>query len=111
MQFRDLPAVTEDGVEIRLEANLEMPGRRARRRSSAAPRASACSDRSSCWPAAAPAALTEEAQYDAYRRLIEADRARAGDDPHVRRQRERSCGSARRRSRARGRRSACAASA
>ena len=69
-EYRDLPAVTEDGVEIRLEANIEAPddaarARARRRRHRAVPVGV---------PARAAAArrrLTEEAQYRAYRRLVE----------------------------------------
>ena len=67
-----LPAVTADGVAIRLEANIEIAGRRRQRRGSAAPKASACSAPSSCSPAADRRRSTEEAQYVAYRRLLEA---------------------------------------
>jgi len=68
--FRDLPAVTEDGVEIRLEANLEDPedARKALERGAAG----IGLFRSEFLLAGnAPAALTEETQYDAYRRLME----------------------------------------
>ena len=57
------------------------------------------------------AALTEEAQYEAYRRLIESVAPGPGHDPHVRRQRDAAAARSRRRSTARVRRSACAASA
>jgi phosphoenolpyruvate-protein phosphotransferase (PTS system enzyme I) len=69
-EYRDLPAVTEDGVEIRLEANIEAPDDAAR-----------ASERGAVGiglfrsefllAGAGQAALTEEAQYRAYRRLIE----------------------------------------
>jgi len=68
--FRDLPAVTEDGVEIRLEANLEDPddARKALERGAAG----IGLFRSEFLLASGGAtALTEEAQYDAYRRLME----------------------------------------
>ena len=86
-----LPAVTEDGVEIRLEANIESPDDAARALERGA--AGIGLFRSEFLLAGGgPAALTEEAQYAAYRRLIESCRARPGHDPHVRRQRDRSCG-------------------
>ena len=59
---------------------------------------------------AGQAALTEEAQYRAYRRLVESAAPAAGHHPHVRRQRAAAAASSTPRSRARGRRSACAAS-
>ena len=58
-----------------------------RARASAAPKASACSDPSSCSPAAGQAALTEEAQYRAYRQLVESAARPARHDSDVRRQR------------------------
>jgi len=68
--FRDLPAVTEDGVEIRLEANLEDPGDASKALERGA--AGIGLFRSEFLLAGGgTAALTEETQYDAYRRLIE----------------------------------------
>jgi len=65
-----LPAVTEDGVEIRLEANLEDPGDASKALERGA--AGIGLFRSEFLLAGGgTAALTEETQYDAYRRLIE----------------------------------------
>ena len=69
------PAGTLDGVDIRLDANLERPDELRRRRSAAAPTASACSDRRACWrPAAARRDEARSAQI--YRRMLAASRAR-----------------------------------
>ena len=72
---RDLPAVTEDGIEIRLEANVEAPDDAAR----AAERGAAGIGlfRSEFLLAGGgQAALTEEAQYRAYRQLVESAASR-----------------------------------
>lgn len=74
-EYRDLPAVTEDGIEIRLEANVEAPDDAAR----AAERGAAGIGlfRSEFLLAGGgQAALTEEAQYRAYRKLVESAAAR-----------------------------------
>jgi phosphotransferase system enzyme I (PtsI) len=69
-EYRDLPAVTEDGVEIRLEANVEAPDDAARARERGAVGIGLF--RSEFLLAGAgQAALTEEAQYEAYRQLVE----------------------------------------
>ena len=67
--FRRLPPVTEDGVEIRLEANVESPDDAVRARERGADGIGLF--RSEFLLAAGgQAALTEAAQYDAYTRLI-----------------------------------------
>lgn len=72
--YRRLPAVTEDGVTIRLEANVEAPEDAVRAREQGAEGIGLF--RSEFLLAGGGhAALTEEAQYDAYRRLVDA----AGD--------------------------------
>ena len=69
-EYRDLPAVTEDGVELRLEANVEAPDDAARARARGAEGIGLF--RSEFLLAGGGhAALTEEAQYRAYRRLVE----------------------------------------
>jgi phosphotransferase system enzyme I (PtsI) len=69
-EYRDLPAITEDGVEIRLEANIEAPDDAARARERGAEGIGLF--RSEFLLAGGgQAALTEEAQYQAYRRLVE----------------------------------------
>jgi phosphotransferase system enzyme I (PtsI) len=69
-EYRDLPAVTEDGVDIRLEANIEAPDDAARAIERGA--AGIGLFRSEFLLAGAgQAALTEEAQYRAYRRVVE----------------------------------------
>lgn len=78
--YRRLPAVTEDGVTIRLEANVEAPGDAARAFEQGAEGIGLF--RSEFLLAGGGhAALTEEAQYQAYRRLID---AAAGDRVTVR---------------------------
>jgi phosphotransferase system enzyme I (PtsI) len=70
-EYRGLPAVTEDGVELRLEANIESPEDAAR----ACERGAAGIGlfRSEFLLAGGGhGALAEEAQYRAYRRLVEA---------------------------------------
>jgi phosphoenolpyruvate-protein phosphotransferase (PTS system enzyme I) len=69
-EYRELPAVTEDGVEIRVEANIEAPDDTARARERGAEGIGLF--RSEFLLAGGgQAALTEEAQYRAYRRLVE----------------------------------------
>jgi phosphotransferase system enzyme I (PtsI) len=69
-RFRTLPAVTEDGVEVRLEANIESPDDAARATERGAEGIGLF--RSEFLLASGgQAALTEDAQYDAYRRLME----------------------------------------
>ena len=75
-EYRQLPGVTADGVQIRLEANIESPDDAARAREQGAEGIGLF--RSEFLLAGAgPAGLTEEAQYDAYRRLVE------GASPHA----------------------------
>jgi phosphotransferase system enzyme I (PtsI) len=74
-EYRELPAVTEDGVEIRLEANIEAPDDTARARERGAEGIGLF--RSEFLLAGGgQAALTEDAQYRAYRRLVENAAAR-----------------------------------
>jgi phosphotransferase system enzyme I (PtsI) len=69
-EYRELPAVTEDGVEIRLEANIETPDDTTRARERGAEGIGLF--RSEFLLAGGgQAALTEEAQYQAYRRLVQ----------------------------------------
>jgi phosphotransferase system enzyme I (PtsI) len=69
-EYRRLAAVTEDGVAIRLEANIEAPGDAARGRELGAEGIGLF--RSEFLLAGGgQAALTEESQFAAYRRLIE----------------------------------------
>jgi phosphotransferase system enzyme I (PtsI) len=69
-EYRVLPAVTEDGVEVRLEANIEAPEDAARATERGAEGIGLF--RSEFLLAGGgQAALTEEAQYRAYRRLVE----------------------------------------
>jgi phosphotransferase system enzyme I (PtsI) len=68
--FRELPAITEDGVEIRLEANIESPDDAAKALERGA--AGVGLFRSEFLLAGSgPSGLTEASQYDAYRRLME----------------------------------------
>jgi phosphoenolpyruvate-protein phosphotransferase (PTS system enzyme I) len=70
-EFRRLPAVTGDGVAIRLDANVEAPDDAARARERGAEGVGLF--RSEFLLAGSGhVALTEEAQYAAYRRLVEA---------------------------------------
>ena len=72
-EYRDLPAVTEDGVEVRLEANIEAPEDTARARERGAEGIGLFRSEfllTGSGPGAL-AQLTEEAQYLAYRRLVE----------------------------------------
>ena len=69
-EYRDLPAITEDGVEIRLEANIEAPDDTARAAERGAEGIGLF--RSEFLLAGSgQAALTEEVQYRAYRQLVE----------------------------------------
>jgi phosphoenolpyruvate-protein phosphotransferase (PTS system enzyme I) len=69
-EYRELAAVTEDGVEIRLEANVEAADDAARARERGAEGIGLF--RSEFLLAGGgQAALTEEAQYRAYRKLVE----------------------------------------
>ena len=69
--YRRLPAVTEDGVAIRLEANIEAPADASRALDLGAEGIGLF--RSEFLLASGgPAALAEEAQYDAYGRLVDA---------------------------------------
>jgi phosphoenolpyruvate-protein phosphotransferase (PTS system enzyme I) len=69
-EYRDLAAVTDDGVEIRLEANIEAADDAERARERGAEGIGLF--RSEFLLAGGgQAALTEEAQYRAYRRLVE----------------------------------------
>ena len=68
--YKRLPAVTDDGIAIRLEANIEAPDDAARAFEQGAEGIGLF--RSEFLLAAAgPAALTEEVQYVAYRRLVD----------------------------------------
>ncbi len=72
-EYCDLPAVTQDGVSIRLEANIELPEEVALARAQGADgiglyRSEFLRGRA---PGATLAALSEEAQYEAYRSLVE----------------------------------------
>ena len=70
-EYRALPAVTADGVQMRLEANIEAPDDAVRAREQGAEGIGLF--RSEFLLASGGgAALTEQAQYLAYRRLIEA---------------------------------------
>jgi phosphotransferase system enzyme I (PtsI) len=69
--FRTLPAVTEDGVEIRLEANIESPGDAGRALERGATGIGLFRSEFLLAGGSGPSGLTEEAQYDAYRRLID----------------------------------------
>jgi len=77
-EYRGLPAVTEDGVEIRLEANIETPDDAARARERGAEGIGLFRSEGllSTVAAGGLVSLTEEAQYDAYRRLIESAASR-----------------------------------
>ena len=68
-EYRHLPGITADGVQIRLEANIESPDDAARAREQGAEGIGLF--RSEFLLAGAgQAGLTEEAQYGAYRRLV-----------------------------------------
>jgi len=69
-EYRRLPAITEDGVRIRLEANVESPDDARRARESGAEGIGLF--RSEFLVAGrGPAALGEDAQFEAYARLVE----------------------------------------
>ena len=69
-EYRRLPSVTEDGVQIRLEANVESPDDAARAREAGAEGIGLFrSEFLLAW--GGPAALTEEAQFVAYTRLVD----------------------------------------
>ena len=69
-EYRRLPGITADGVQIRLEANIESPDDADRAREQGAEGIGLF--RSEFLLAGAgQAGLTEEAQYDAYRRVLE----------------------------------------
>jgi phosphotransferase system enzyme I (PtsI) len=72
-EYRELPAITEDGVEIRLEANIETPDDtgRARERGAEGIGLFRSEFLLTAGGPGALARLTEEAQFDAYRRLVE----------------------------------------
>jgi phosphotransferase system enzyme I (PtsI) len=72
-EYRGLPAVTEDGVEIRLEANIETPDdtTRARERGAEGIGLFRSEFLLSTVAEGGLVSLTEEAQYAAYRRLVE----------------------------------------
>jgi phosphotransferase system enzyme I (PtsI) len=72
-EYRELPAITEDGVEIRLEANIETPDdtTRARERGAEGIGLFRSEFLLTAGGPGALARLTEDAQYDAYRRLVE----------------------------------------
>jgi phosphoenolpyruvate-protein phosphotransferase (PTS system enzyme I) len=69
-EYRRLAAVTEDGVEIRLEANVESPDDAVRARERGA-KGIGLFRSEFLLAGGGQAALTEEAQYAAYRRLVE----------------------------------------
>jgi phosphotransferase system enzyme I (PtsI) len=72
-EYRELPAVTEDGVEIRIEANIEAPEDTARARERGAEGVGLFRSEFLV-TGAGPGALarfSEDAQYEAYRRLVE----------------------------------------
>jgi phosphotransferase system enzyme I (PtsI) len=69
-EYRDLPAVTEDGVAIRLEANIQAPADAARAAERGAEGIGLFRSEF-LLVGAGQAALTEEAQYHAYRQLVE----------------------------------------
>ena len=67
--YRGLPAVTEDGVQIRLEANVESPDDAMRARASGAEGIGLF--RSEFLLGGGQAALSEDAQFEAYARLVD----------------------------------------
>jgi phosphotransferase system enzyme I (PtsI) len=69
-EYRRLPAITDDGVAIRLEANIEAPGDAARAREQGA-QGIGLFRSEFLLATGGHAALTEESQYAAYRQLIE----------------------------------------
>jgi phosphotransferase system enzyme I (PtsI) len=77
-EYRELPAITEDGVAIRLEANIEAADDADRARERGAEGIGLFRSEFLLTGAGhgAPAQLTEEAQYVAYRRVIESSAPR-----------------------------------
>jgi phosphotransferase system enzyme I (PtsI) len=77
-EYRELPAITEDGVAIRLEANIESPddADRARERGAEGIGLFRSEFLLTGGGHGAPAQLTEEAQYLAYRRVVESSAPR-----------------------------------
>ncbi|MGH9330880.1 MAG: phosphoenolpyruvate--protein phosphotransferase, partial [Vicinamibacterales bacterium] len=69
-EFRRLPAVTPDGVRVTLEANIDVEDETADARAHGAQGVGLC--RSEFLLGVTPGAAAEEAQYVAYRRIIEA---------------------------------------
>jgi phosphotransferase system enzyme I (PtsI) len=69
-EYRRLPAVTEDGVSVRLEANIEAP-EDARRAREAGAEGIGLFRSEFLLAGGGQAALTEEAQYRAYRMLVD----------------------------------------
>jgi phosphotransferase system enzyme I (PtsI) len=87
--YRRLPAVTEDGIAIRLEANVEAPDDAARAIEQGAEGVGLF--RSEFLLAGAGHALTEDVQYEAYRRLVDSAGGRSVtvrtfdvSEPHLR---------------------------
>jgi phosphotransferase system enzyme I (PtsI) len=70
-EYRGLPAVTEDGVEIRLEANIETPDDAVRASERGAEGIGLFRSEFLLTGEGELARLTEDAQYLAYRRLVE----------------------------------------
>ena len=77
-EYRELPAITEDGVAIRLEANIEAADDADRARERGAEGIGLFRSEFLLTGAGhgAPAQLTEDAQYAAYRRVIESSAPR-----------------------------------
>ncbi len=69
-EFRRLPAVTPDGVSVTLQANIELAEDVADARANGAQGIGLC--RSEFLLGVAGGAMEESAQYDAYRRIVEA---------------------------------------
>jgi phosphoenolpyruvate-protein phosphotransferase (PTS system enzyme I) len=74
-EYRELPAVTQDGVAIRLEANVESPDD-AGRASERGAEGIGLFRSEFLLASGGQAALTEEAQYRAYRKLVESANGR-----------------------------------
>jgi phosphoenolpyruvate-protein phosphotransferase (PTS system enzyme I) len=68
--FRSLPAITPDGVQIRLEANIELADETADARAHGAQGIGLC--RSEFLLGADAGAAGEDSQYEVYRRIVEA---------------------------------------
>ncbi|HET7220708.1 MAG TPA: phosphoenolpyruvate--protein phosphotransferase [Vicinamibacterales bacterium] len=77
-EYRELPAITEDGVAIRLEANIEAPedADRARERGAEGIGLFRSEFLLTAAGPGGPGQLTEDAQYAAYRRVIESSAPR-----------------------------------